>query len=96
MERNGEVFINKDDLQISMTDEEIQRSRHEFYFYPDNVVTSEGWKSYKVEDEDPFCSLPNESLTHLPTLQWESALPCSDTKNLNPITHKVQCQIHLL
>lgn len=27
---------------------------HENYFYPADAAVSEGWRSYKIEDEEPF------------------------------------------
>lgn len=82
------VFINQDDLHLSLADDQSQKvSRHEFYFYPDNEDVTEGWRSYKVEDENPFGSVPNneEARNFLPL---ERNLLAADL-NPAPITHKV-------
>lgn len=35
-------------------DEGFITNRHENYFYPENSECGEGWRSYKIEDEEPF------------------------------------------
>ena len=63
----GAVAQDEEEVRIFAPldyDEGFTANRHENYFYPDDAPVSEGWKSYKIEDEEPFGPLngPLEAL----------------------------------
>lgn len=51
----GGVGRDEDEVRIyAPLDYDDGSRRHENYFYPENEQVSEGWRSYKIEDEEPF------------------------------------------
>lgn len=52
----GGVGKDEDEVRIyaPLDYDDACGTQYENYFYPDNEVVSEGWRSYKIEDEHPF------------------------------------------
>lgn len=56
--------VGKDEEEVRIYapldyDEAFSESRHENYFYPDNEIVCEGWRSYKLSDDEPFGPIVN-------------------------------------
>lgn len=103
--------VDKDEEEVRIYapvdyDDGLGGRRHENYFYPDNAAICEGWRSYKIEDEEPFgpiadgpAGAPIKINNHSSSTYFRPADATASKRAVRPdfdasVTHKVN--IHAL
>lgn len=99
----GCIGKGEDDVRIYAPvdyDDAFTKNRHDNYFYPDNEQVAEGWRSFKIEDEEPFGPItdgpPVKNNNHSSSTYYQPA--AAPQKKNRPdfdasVSHKVNIQV---